>query len=154
MHGAGVIESLEEHEVLGKKRKYYVLKLLMSGMKVMIPVDSARKVGLRMIISKDNVSRVIDILQGKETESISDWKLRYVTNLEKMKSGSIYKVAEVARSLSLRSREKGLSSGERKLLDSACQLIAEELSYVQNKPISVINTMVGEMLERPADVLG
>jgi CarD family transcriptional regulator len=126
----------------------------MSGMKVMIPVDSARKVGLRMIISKDNVSRVIDILQGKETESISDWKLRYVTNLEKMKSGSIYKVAEVARSLSLRSREKGLSSGERKLLDSACQLIAEELSYVQNKPISVINTMVGEMLERPADVLG
>lgn len=148
MHGAGVIESLEEHEVLGKRQRYYVLRLLVSGMRVMIPVDSAKRVGLRMVITEDKVPKVIEILKGKKTEIISDWKTRYNKNLEKMKSGSIYRVAEVVRSLSIQDRKKGLSLGERRLLDNACQLIVEELSYAQNKPISVMKTMLGEILNR------
>lgn len=151
MHGAGVVEAIEEHEVLGKKQEYYVIGLLIGGMRVMVPVNSCKKVGLRVVIGKDKVSRVINILKGDKAVPISDWKLRYHTNLEKMKTGSIYKVAEVVQSLSIRNREKGLSSGEQKLFDNACQLLAGELSYAQNKPLKQTNMMLEKILARAVD---
>ena len=151
MHGAGVIDAVEEHEVLGKTQEYYVLRLLIDGMRVMVPVNSSKKIGLRVVIDKGKVAKVIDILKTGKTGIISDWKTRYNTNLEKMKTGSIYKVAEVVRSLSWRNREKGLSSGEQKLFDNACQLVAGELSYAQDKTLKQTNTILEKILERPLD---
>jgi CarD family transcriptional regulator len=148
LHGAGTIESIEEQEVLGKKQRYYVLKLLIGGMRLMIPVDSAKKVGLRSIIRKGEANKVFDVLKGKGgKERTVDWKLRYNKNLEKIKSGSIYKVAEVARNLSARSQKQGLSSSERKLFDSACQMIVSELTFVQDSSLKEVNSEIEKILK-------
>ncbi|MDI6703765.1 MAG: CarD family transcriptional regulator [bacterium] len=149
LHGAGEIEAVEEHEVLGERRKYYVVKLLVTEMKVMIPVESVSKIGLRVVINESEIPKVLNILSGKKGESISDWKVRYTTNLEKIKSGSIYKVAEVARNLAFRSKERGLSNVERRLFDNAKQLIISELAYVKNTSADEASSMVEKILGVP-----
>lgn len=127
MHGAGVIEAIEEKEVLGQIRQYYVLRLPVGDMKVMIPINNCHDVGLREVIDQDGVNRVIAILQGKCSTMSTNWNRRYRANLEKIKSGDIYEVAEVVRNLLTRDREKGLSSGERKMLENARQILISEL---------------------------
>ena len=127
MHGAGIIESIEEKEVLGEKRYYYILRLPVGDMKVMIPIDNGKQVGLREVIDSDGVERVMGILGDECSTMSSNWNRRYRANLEKMKSGDIYEVAEVVRNLVKRDQEKGLSSGERKMLESARQILISEL---------------------------
>ncbi|MFZ5596960.1 MAG: CarD family transcriptional regulator [Bacillota bacterium] len=127
MHGAGVIESIEEKEILGEKRQYYILKLPVGDMKVMIPISNCREVGLREVIDSDGVQKVIGILRDQSTNMSANWNRRYRANLEKIKSGNIYEVAEVVRNLINRDKEKGLSSGERKMLENARQILLSEL---------------------------
>jgi CarD family transcriptional regulator len=130
MHGAGVIESIEEKEVLGEKRQYYILQLPVGDMKVMIPINNGSGVGLREVIDWDGVERVLDILREQCSAMSPNWNRRYRANLEKIKSGDIYEVAEVVRNLITRDREKGLSSGERKMLENARQILISELVLV------------------------
>ncbi|BAF58468.1 MAG: CarD family transcriptional regulator [Pelotomaculum sp.] len=127
MHGAGVIEAIEEKEVLGEKRQYYILRLPVGDMKVMIPITSGEEVGLRGVIDREGVQRVFHILRQQSSAMSPNWNRRYRANLEKIKSGNIYEVAEVVRNLVKRDREKGLSSGERKMLESARQILLSEL---------------------------
>ena len=127
MHGAGVIESIEEKEVLGETKKYYVLRLPVGDMKVMIPVANYKDVGLRQVIDDDGVQRVFRILSEQSSTMSANWNRRYRANLEKIKSGNIYEVAEVVRNLVTRDKEKGLSSGERKMLENARQILISEL---------------------------
>ncbi|MHB8157847.1 MAG: CarD family transcriptional regulator [Desulfocucumaceae bacterium] len=127
MHGAGVIESIEEKEILGEKRQYYILKLPVGDMKVMIPISNCREIGLREIIDSDGVERVMGILKEQSSNMSTNWNRRYRANLEKIKSGNIYEVAEVVRNLVNRDKEKGLSSGERKMLENARQILLSEL---------------------------
>ncbi|MFZ5646380.1 MAG: CarD family transcriptional regulator [Bacillota bacterium] len=127
MHGAGVIESIEEKEILGEKRQYYILKLPVGDMKVMIPINNCREIGLREVIDSEGVQKVIDILSDQSSSMSANWNRRYRANLEKIKSGNIYEVAEVVRNLINRDREKGLSSGERKMLENARQILLSEL---------------------------
>lgn len=148
LHGAGIIETIEEKEVLGEKHTYYVLKLLMGGMRVMIPTNNVEKTGLRSVISEKGVNKVFQILENFTSETIPNWKERQIDNLKKIKSGSIYKVAEVASSLSRRSRERELSTGERRLLDNAYQLIVSELSFAQDIPAEEVNGRLEKILKR------
>ena len=127
MHGAGVIESIEEKEVLGEKRQYYILQLPVGDMKVMIPINNGEGVGLREVIDWEGVERVLQILRQQCSAMSPNWNRRYRANLEKIKSGNIYEVAEVVRNLMKRDREKGLSSGERKMLENARQILISEL---------------------------
>jgi CarD family transcriptional regulator len=127
MHGAGVIESIEEKEVLGEKRQYYILQLPVGDMKVMIPINNGSGVGLREVIDFEGVERVMHILREQCSAMSPNWNRRYRANLEKIKSGNIYEVAEVVRNLITRDREKGLSSGERKMLENARQILISEL---------------------------
>lgn len=127
MHGAGVIESIEEKEVLGEKRQYYILQLPVGDMKVMIPINNGEGVGLREVIDWEGVERVLHILRQQCSAMSPNWNRRYRANLEKIKSGNIYEVAEVVRNLMKRDREKGLSSGERKMLENARQILISEL---------------------------
>jgi CarD family transcriptional regulator len=127
MHGAGVIEAIEEKEVLGEIKHYYILRLPIGNMKVMIPIDHGRDVGLRQVITRDDVQMVLRILSDKSTSMPPNWNRRYRANLEKIKSGNIYEVAEVVRNLIKRDKEKGLSSGERKMLENARQILISEL---------------------------
>lgn len=132
MHGAGVIVAIEEREVLGERQKYYIMQLPIGDMKVMIPMNSVEDLGLRQVISEDEVERVYQVLQGEETAMSSNWNRRYRANMEKIKSGDIYEVAEVVRNLTIRDAEKGLSTGERKMLDTARQILVSELVIAQN----------------------
>ena len=131
MHGAGVIEAIEEKEVLGDIRRYYIMKIPCGDMKVMVPMDNIEEIGLREVIDADGVTKVISILKDKETDMSNNWSRRYRTNMDKIRSGSIYEVAEVVRNLSIRERDKGLSTVERKMLDNARQILVSELVLAQ-----------------------
>ncbi|MFT9494126.1 CarD family transcriptional regulator [Anaerosolibacter sp.] len=127
MHGAGVIEAIEEKEILGKKRKYYIMKMPLGEMKVMIPLDNVGDIGLRDIISLDEVEQVMAVLSDDTSKMPKNWNRRYRANLDKIKSGDIYEVAAVVRNLMLRDKEKGLSTGEKKMLNNAKQILVSEL---------------------------
>jgi CarD family transcriptional regulator len=148
MHGAGVIEAIEEKEILGAWKKYYVMKLPLGEMKVLIPIDSISQVGLRGVIEKDEVSQVFVVLQGEQPEMSANWNRRYRNHLEKIKSGDIYEVAEVVRNLMLRDREKGLSTGESKMLDTARQILVSELILVQGLEQAEIITVLDNLFEQ------
>lgn len=148
MHGAGIIEAIEEQEVLGERHKYYVMRIPIGDMKVMIPMDSVREVGLRGVINSEGVRRVKEILQGEQTKMSQNWNRRYRANMEKIKSGDIFEVAEVVRNLAIREREKGLSTGERKMLDNARQILVSELVLAQDCTEQEVENMLEEYLSR------
>lgn len=133
MHGAGVIESMESKEVLGVTKNYFVLKMPIGEMKLMIPVDNVNNIGLRNIIDEDSVERVINILKQGAILNDSNWNKRYRDNMLKMKTGDIFEVAQVVRDLTFRDREKGLSTGEKKMLVSAKQMITSEIALATNE---------------------
>lgn len=127
MHGAGIVESIEEKEILGELRKYYVMRIPTGEMKVLIPLDNVEESGLRGVISEEQIQEVLTVLQSRDIEMSSNWNRRYRANMEKIKTGDILEVAEVVRNLSLRDREKSLSTGERKMLENARQILISEL---------------------------
>lgn len=127
MHGAGIIESIEEKEILGLSQKYYVMRMPIGDMKVMIPMSKVEHIGLREVVSEETITEVIERLGEKDPDVSNNWNRRYRANLDKMKSGDIYDMADVVRCLMLRDREKGLSTGERKMLDNARQILISEL---------------------------
>jgi CarD family transcriptional regulator len=132
MHGAGIIEAIEEKEILGTKKRYYVMSIPVGDMKVMIPLDNVRQVGLREIIDGDEVEQVFSVLRDNHSKLSTNWNRRYRMNMEKIKSGDIFKVAEVVSSLMNREKDKGLSTGERKMLENARQILISELVLVRN----------------------
>lgn len=146
MHGAGVIEAIEEREVLGERQKYYIMALPVGDMKVMIPMDSAEEVGLRQVIDDEGVKRVYEILGGEETAMSTNWNRRYRANMEKIKSGDVFEVAEVVRNLTLRDRDKGLSTGERKMLESARQILISELVVASGATEDEVNAKIARLL--------
>lgn len=146
MHGAGTIEGIEQKEILGKTHKYYVLQLPISDMKVMIPVDNTEEIGLRDVIEPSEVPKVLEVLKQDSTPMSNNWNRRYRTNLEKIKSGDIYEVASVVRNLSARNKERGLSTGERKMLESAKEILLSELilasDWDREEAISIIEEIL------------
>jgi len=146
MHGAGIIEAIEEHEILGEVHKYYVMRMPIGDLKVMIPVNSVSNVGLRGVISAPQVEDVIEYIRSHETDPSSNWNRRYRTNLEKIRSGDIYEVAEVVRSLACRNQDKGLSTCERKMFDSARQILISELVLAKGESESSVNDLIDGVL--------
>lgn len=133
MHGAGIIEAIEEKEVLGQIRKYYVMRLPLGEMKIMIPMSSVKDVGLRQVIDSTAVDLVLTILGDRSNTMTASWNRRYRANLDKLRSGNIFEVAEVIKNLALREKEKGLSTGEKKMLESARQILVSELVLAGNR---------------------
>jgi CarD family transcriptional regulator len=146
MHGAGTIVSIEEKEILGEKRKYYTMKMPIGDMKVMIPVDSVEEVGVRGIISGSDMEEVLEILAGEKSQMSQNWNKRYRNNMDKIKSGDICEVAWVVRNLSLMDREKGLSTGERKMLNNAKQILLSEVALVKNLNKDEAESLITESL--------
>ena len=131
MHGAGTIDAIEEKDILGEKQAYYIIKMP-GEVKVMVPTVKAEEIGVRNIISKENAGKVFEILEENETEMSNNWNKRYRDNMEKMRSGDIYEVADVVRNLSFKQKEKGLSTGEKKMLNNAKQILVSELTLAEN----------------------
>lgn len=132
MHGAGTIVSIEEREILGEKRKYYTMIMPIGDMKVMIPVDSVEEIGIREVVNLEELDEVKTILSGQKDQMSQNWNKRYRNNMEKIKSGDICEVASVVRNLILMDDEKGLSTGERKMLNNAKQILVSEIALVKN----------------------
>jgi CarD family transcriptional regulator len=132
MHGAGVIEGIEEREISGEKLRYYIIKLPMGEMRAMVPLHKVEEVGLRRVVNADEIRKVLESLKSESSGMPLNWNHRYRINMEKIKSGSIYEVAEVVRNLSLRDHQKGLSTGEKKMFENARRILISELVLSQN----------------------
>jgi CarD family transcriptional regulator len=131
-HGVGLIKSIEMQSIGGIDQAFYVMKILDNDMTIMIPTATSENVGLRAIISKDEVKKVIDILKERDIKiSSQTWNRRYRDYMEKIKTGSVYEVASVLRDLFLLKVDKDLSYGERKMMDTAKGLLIKELSLAR-----------------------
>jgi CarD family transcriptional regulator len=146
MHGAGVIESVEEKEVLGEKKKYFIIKMPVNEMKLMIPVDNVENIGVRKIISNSEVEEVFDILREDSSLNKMNWNKRYRANMDKMKSGDIFEVARIVRSLTYRDQEKGLSTGEKKMLSNAKQILISELILAEDSSSEEIESRIDKII--------
>ena len=145
-HGAAVIEDLTEREFLGEKKKYFVLRLAYGDLTLMVPVDSTQEVGLREVVSKREVKKVLDVLREDESKMPSNWSRRYKTNIEKIRSGDVYQVAEVVRNLAIRENEKGLSAGEKRMLAKARQILVSELALAEGTDEDKAEVILDEVL--------
>lgn len=134
MHGAGVIDSIEERKMNGCTRQYYVLKMPTGGMVVMIPTESSEQIGVRPIVDSDEADALLDSISEIDADMTSNWNRRYRENMQRIKSGDLTEVARVVKGLMTRDVEKGLSTGERKMLHSAKQIFISEI--VLSKSIS------------------
>jgi CarD family transcriptional regulator len=133
LHGAGVIDGIEERKIDGNIKRYYILKMPTGGMVVMIPMDNCDAIGVRPIVAADAAETLINAIPGLETDMTSNWNKRYRENMQKMKSGNLLEVARVVKGLTARDAEKGLSTGERKMLQSAKQILVSEIALSQKK---------------------
>jgi CarD family transcriptional regulator len=131
-HGAGTVVKKERRVVLGEKREYLTIKILHNDMTVNVPSENAEKVGLRKVIGEDMVKVVVRALTGGGTAMPKNWNRRFKHNRDKMKTGDILELAEVVRNLSLRDREKGLSTGEKQMFVKAKKILASELMYAKD----------------------
>lgn len=148
MHGAGIIEDIEEKEILGETQKYYVLRFPVGDMKVMIPMDNVDQVGIREVIPSDEADKVVEFMSGDTSKMPDNWNKRYRENMDKIKSGDIYAVADVVRNLMIRDREKGLSTAERKMLNIARQILISELVLAKGVDEKEIEELVDRVVEQ------
>ncbi|MDQ1373264.1 MAG: CarD family transcriptional regulator [Actinomycetota bacterium] len=131
-HGAAVIEKREKKEVFGETREYLVLRVAYGDLTLMVPCDNTEEVGLREVINDEEVEEVFAVLRKKEARMPTNWSRRYKNHVEKLKSGDVYQVAEVVRNLSIRDKDKGLSAGEKRMLQKARQILVSELTFAIN----------------------
>ena len=145
-HGIAVIKRIDEREIGGKIKSFYVLQVLENQMTIMVPTDNAAAVGLRNIISDDEVSKVYKILKMRDVKiDQTTWNRRYRDYMEKIKTGSIYEISEVLRDLFLLRHSKDLSFGERKMLDQAKALIVKEISIEKRMQESIIEQEIQQI---------
>ncbi len=132
-HGAAIIEKREKRELMGEMRDYFILQLAYGELTLMVPIDSTDEVGLRPITPAKEMPKVFKVLRKNEpTTNTTNWSRRFKANVEKLKSGDIYQVADVVRSLHQRDQEKGLSAGEKRMLTKARQILVSELTFAKN----------------------
>jgi CarD family transcriptional regulator len=146
-HGVGVIESLQTRNVSGSHKKFYMLRIVDSEMMIMIPTENVQTVGLRRVIGRDMVTKVYKVLREKKKVEVDQqtWNRRYREYTEKIKTGSVLEIAKVLRDLLVLKNGKELSFGERKMLDTARNLLVKELaiarSYSEDKIMEELNTI-------------
>ena len=144
MHGAGTVESIEEKEMFGESAEYYIIKMPIGDMKLMVPTDSAEEIGVREVSSASIAPEVLAVLEKPRTQDTyeNNWSKRYRNNVEKIKSGDILEVADVVRDLSHRHMERGLSTAEKKMLASAKEILISELSLAQGLDHTIVDKEV------------
>ena len=147
MHGAGVIETIEERAILDERQSYYIIKMT-GEVKVMVPTAKAEEIGVRNIIDKETAGKVINVLEQDSTEMSMKWNKRYRDNVEKMKSGDIFEVADIVRNLSFKQKDKGLSTTEKKMLLNAKQILVSELTLAENSQKEKIEEMVDDKIDK------
>lgn len=131
-HGAGVIESIETKEILGDQKDYYIINMPIGDLEISVPVDKVEEVGIREVFNVDETESIITVLEGKSTSMPDNWNKRYRENLDKIKTGDVYEIARVVRNLVIRDEDKGLSTYEKKMLNSAKKMLVSEFVLVND----------------------
>lgn len=148
-HGVGVVSAIEDREVSGSKQIYYILKIFDKDMTIMIPKKNLANVGLRTVINDDDVSEIYKILKKKPSPSQpQSWNRRHREYMEKIKTGSPFEIAEVLRDLYLLKLQKDLSFGERKVFDTAKELLVKELSVAKKEGEESIEAKLRKLMLR------
>lgn len=151
MHGAGVIENIEEKSILDEKQTYYIIRMP-GEVKVMVPTAKAEEIGVRNIIDKETAGKVIGVLEQDSTEMSMKWNKRYRDNVEKMKSGDIFEIADIVRNLSFKQKEKSLSTTEKKMLLNAKQILVSELVLAQDSTTENIEELVNNKINESYEI--
>ena len=147
-HGLGIVERIEEKTILGTTCGFYHLRILSNETVVLVPVTNAEGVGLRRAITDQEVERLFGILGDGKIDNHQNWKGRFKDNSDKMRSGSIFEVADVLKSLTFLSKSKSLSFREKRMLDRAKFLVVSEVSEVMRESVPVVEARVDSALER------
>lgn len=146
MHGAGVIDSIVQRKVGGKVCDYYLLKLSRGNMMVMIPTDNTQEIGVRPIVSGQEATDILSAMEHIQVDMTQNWNRRYRENMVRLKSGDLLEVARVVKGLMQRESERGLSTGERKMLHSAKQILISELVLAQSLPYETVEARINRAL--------
>ena len=151
MHGAGVIDDIVRERVAGSTQEYYVFKMPVGGLLLKIPIAKSQLIGLRAIIGRAEAEQLISSIPEIAVDQDSNWNKRYRENLERLKSGDLYQVARVIKGLMHRDLRRGLSTGERKMLHAARQILLSELVLSEHEAYDVMETRVDRaMMQSPA----
>ena len=147
MHGAGEITGIEECEIMGEVKQYFILQLPVGGIRIMIPVDNAQGIGLRQISPMETIEQVAVVLGEAPERPTGSWNKRFHNNLNRLKSGDILEAAAVIRNLILQDKRKRISGGEKRLLDLAKQIFLSELSFALDRPVEQAEAWMLENIE-------
>ena len=149
-HGVAEVTGIERREISGSQQTFYILKIIDTGMRIMVPMKNAGAVGLRSVVAKSDLKEVYEILRSKELAVEGQtWNRRYREYMEKIKTGSVFEIAEVLRDLSLLKFDKELSFGERKMLDTAKNLLIKELAVAKGAKEEKIAKELEEIFTAP-----
>ena len=146
MHGAGIVDEIVTRKVNNVQRDYYSLRLPVGGMLVLIPTDHCQEIGVRPILPPEAFDALLDQISDLEVKLETNWNHRYQENMQRLKSGDLLEVAKVVKSLLLRDTRRGLSTGERKMLHSARQILISELSLSQDIPYEEAEARINQVL--------
>lgn len=143
VHGAGIIVDIETKVILGEKKEYYVMKIPVNEMKVLVPLGSMGDVGIRDIKTPEEMDKVLEVLKDPAKEKMpTNWNRRYRIHQDKIKTGDLEEIAKVIKNLESLDREKALSTGERKILNTARQIILSEMVLVYDKTFDEVVELV------------
>lgn len=145
-HGAAVVESTQQRELHGQPCDYLVLRVTHGDLTLMVPAHTCHEVGIRDVVSADEVERVLDVLRAPDPEARATWSRRFKSNYERHRSGDIFQLAEVVRNLSIRDEDKGLSAGERRMLATAKAILLSELSVAVGRDEEGTEQLITEVL--------
>jgi CarD family transcriptional regulator len=147
-HGVGIIEQINYGVLNGRTEKYYIIRILSSGLKVMVPRVNADAVGLRPVIRSVETTKVLGFIETGKLNSHPDWKHRFKENSERMRTGSLLEVAVVLKSLVALSRTKPLSFREKKMLDRAKFLLVSEMATARNASQENVESLLVKSLAK------
>ena len=146
MHGAGVIDSIVSRKMNGVVREYYQMRLPTGTMLVMIPTDHVEEIGVRPVMNEAEALEIMAVMETIEVDMSQNWNHRYRENMTRLKSGDLLEVARVVKGLMMREEQRGLSTGERKMLHSAKQILISELVLAQNLSFEVVEERINRAL--------
>ncbi|HHY78661.1 MAG TPA: CarD family transcriptional regulator [Clostridiales bacterium] len=146
MHGAGTIESIEDKEVFGDVSKYYIIKMILGEIKLMVPIDKAESIGIRKIESKDTYDKVVKILSGASKVMDKKWNVRFRENEAKLRKGDLSEIAEIVNYLHHMNSKGKLSTGEKKMLELSKEMLISEMALIQDKEYEEMEQEVNKIL--------
>ena len=150
MHGAGVIDDIVRERVAGTTKEYYVFKMPMGGLILKIPTENSQALGIRKVISKAEADELLEEIPAIAVEHNANWNKRYQENLLRLKSGDLREVAQVIKGLMRRDTLRGLSTGERKMLHSAKQIMISELVLVLDSDYKSVEGQLDHVMSQKA----